>query len=117
MANTDQMPHSASDQDLQCLPRPVCPNIWGKYSMFIAACIADDVEYPNGAMWKSANDPCESCLCEEGITTCHRMDKCPVECDHGTIPRGQCCSPCTGKLFIITTVKKMQYLLMVKERI
>ena len=30
----DQMPRSAaSDQDLRCLLRPVCPNYQGKYSL------------------------------------------------------------------------------------
>ena len=66
----------------------------------IKACVADDVEYDNGETWTSANDPCETCVCEEGITTCQRLDKCPVECDHGAIPRGQCCSPCTGEYTI-----------------
>ena len=38
------------------------------YILSITACVADDVEYDNGDTWTSANDPCETCVCEEGIT-------------------------------------------------
>ena len=56
----------------------------------------DGVQYANGDKWKSRTDPCETCTCEEGIITCQRLDACPIECDHGAVPRGECCSPCTG---------------------
>ena len=67
----------------------------------IPACVADGVEHANGETWKSRRDPCETCVCEEGIISCQRQETCPVECDHGAVRQGECCSPCTGNCQIL----------------
>lgn len=62
----------------------------------ISACLAEGREYANGDRWTSLLDPCENCVCEEGINSCTRIERCPQECDHGIVRSGECCSQCTG---------------------
>ena len=59
-------------------------------------CMVDGIEYETGETWKSVNDPCETCRCDEGIVVCQRQEQCPVECEHGVVRPGECCSECTG---------------------
>lgn len=78
----------------------VCDTVQISVRMFLyyIACFADGREYRNGESWRSLLDPCETCTCDEGQTTCVRMDQCPRECDHGITRSGECCSDCTGEL-------------------
>lgn len=62
-----------------------------------------DIIYEHG---ETVNlDPCLSCICENGVSNCHKVDisKCPVlECDVSeqfSVP-DQCCKFCPGTKII-----------------
>ncbi|KAL3884246.1 hypothetical protein ACJMK2_030464 [Sinanodonta woodiana] len=52
-------------------------------------------EFESGEVFTSPRDPCETCVCQDGLVKCQRQHACSVTCTHGIIPRGECCSPCT----------------------
>ncbi|KAH3728063.1 hypothetical protein DPMN_054010, partial [Dreissena polymorpha] len=70
-------------------------------------CIAEGREYMTGERWTSLLDPCEVCVCEEGVASCTR-EQCPRTCEHGTRRPGQCCSQCTDCLYLGVNVRNGQ---------
>ncbi|KAJ8315301.1 hypothetical protein KUTeg_007451 [Tegillarca granosa] len=62
-------------------------------------CIEAGIEHSNGDQWTSLRDPCEVCVCNEGQVICQTRHTCSVQCSHGVIPRGECCSSCTDCLY------------------
>ena len=47
-------------------------------------------------------DPCDSCVCDEGVAQCVRQERCPKECDHGIVRPGECCSDCSSRWILYT---------------
>ncbi|XP_063970830.1 kielin/chordin-like protein [Lytechinus pictus] len=57
-------------------------------------CVYNGRTYNNNARWV-ADDQCQQCRCQDSKVTCTDLTECRVECQHGHIAEGQCCSDCT----------------------
>ncbi|XP_052810768.1 uncharacterized protein LOC128238671 [Mya arenaria] len=100
------VPVACLRMDLPCqrpitLPGQCCPTQ-------CPTCFAEGREYETGERWTSLLDPCETCLCDEGVPSCTRQDRCPRECQHGITMPGQCCSDCTDCIYLGLSVRDGQ---------
>ncbi|XP_039224021.1 kielin/chordin-like protein isoform X1 [Crotalus tigris] len=66
-------------------PGICCPHCKG--------CMQEGQDRPNGSSWFSPSEPCQACLCADGVVTCTRiicMNTCPAQVE---MP-GECCPVC-----------------------
>uniref|UniRef100_A0ACB8FLC1 Uncharacterized protein n=1 Tax=Sphaerodactylus townsendi TaxID=933632 RepID=A0ACB8FLC1_9SAUR len=56
-------------------------------------------EYPEGAQWISALDPCQQCSCVNGEPSCEPVPCKDPLCSHPALGPGQCCPLCHDCLF------------------
>ncbi|XP_077999978.1 kielin/chordin-like protein [Glandiceps talaboti] len=61
-------------------------------------CLYEGEEYKTGDSWTTI-DGCKQCNCQQGDITCLNIQPCPIDCEHGVIPSGQCCSACTDCVY------------------
>lgn len=61
----------------------------------------------------NSSDYVQYYIWQEGNVLCSEREACPLKCTHGVIPKGACCSPCSGKYtdkyFICFDVKKLLF--------
>ncbi|XP_019630752.1 PREDICTED: kielin/chordin-like protein isoform X25 [Branchiostoma belcheri] len=72
-------------------PGVCCPDCSG-------ACSYNNVTYPDGAAFPSADADCENCTCLEGNVQCEPVS-CPILCSHPYQPPGACCPICEDCYF------------------
>ncbi|KAL7979818.1 hypothetical protein Chor_008156 [Crotalus horridus] len=56
-------------------------------------CMQEGQDRPNGSSWFSPSEPCQACLCADGVVTCTRIicvNTCPAQVE---MP-GECCPVC-----------------------
>ncbi|XP_006820547.1 kielin/chordin-like protein [Saccoglossus kowalevskii] len=61
-------------------------------------CFYDNMDYGIGETWTTL-DGCKQCTCIDGNVDCVSQQICQVECQHGVLLPGDCCSQCTDCLY------------------
>ncbi|XP_076063237.1 uncharacterized protein LOC143038124 [Oratosquilla oratoria] len=60
----------------------------------------EDRTHHHGGRWLYPADPCQICECHNGEAKCHKdHSQCPLQCQHGIVPHGQCCPACRDCFF------------------
>ncbi|XP_067675152.1 uncharacterized protein [Haliotis asinina] len=85
-------PHNLPCQRPVIAPGECCPSRCPQ-------CIHDGSEYNDGETWSPAGIPCQVCHCRNGIVTCRTRETCALECTHGLVRDGACCSACTDCMY------------------
>ncbi|XP_075885031.1 kielin/chordin-like protein [Nelusetta ayraudi] len=59
-------------------------------------CVHSGLHYDHGTNWRSAENPCDVCVCSEGRVRCER-ERCNTPCTNPAAPaRDACCPVCHG---------------------
>ncbi|XP_078582340.1 kielin/chordin-like protein isoform X1 [Branchiostoma floridae x Branchiostoma japonicum] len=61
-------------------------------------CFHDGQQYQDGHSWVDPINPCMSCQCRQGITTCAEI-RCITPCANTMSVPGQCCPVCSGCMY------------------
>eukprot|EP00079_Xenopus_tropicalis_P008629 XP_002931908.2 PREDICTED: kielin/chordin-like protein isoform X1 [Xenopus tropicalis] len=79
----------------QCPPLPCTQQVTdpGACCPRCRGCIYNGREYKDNSNWLSSSDPCMSCMCVDGVTTCSKL-QCINSCTNQITVPGECCPVC-----------------------